>query len=316
MRGVRRVGLIVVLFAVMSLAALAALPLAGRAPELSALPPRDREVEIGAGLVLNVRELGTGSPVVLVHGLPSNIGDWAGVPDALAARGHRVVVYDRVGYGWSSRPPVAGGAYTLDSNARELGALLERLDIARAALVGWSYGGGIVQTFAQAHPDRASRLVLLGSVGPTIGDEPTDFIGKLGRSPLGPPVFRYVTSVPPLGRGVLEGALADVFSGSAQIPPGWVDRSAAQMALPGTIDSWLAEERNDGYSTLRPEAIQAPVLVLHGGDDRAVRVAVAEDLAQRLPHGKLVVVEGGSHMLPVTHTDLVASQVDAWMATP
>ena len=85
--------------------------------------PRDRSVAIGDGLELNVRELGTGSPVVLVHGLPSNIGDWAGVPDALAALGHRVVVYDRVGYGWSSRPPVAGDAYTLGSNARELGCL-------------------------------------------------------------------------------------------------------------------------------------------------------------------------------------------------
>jgi 2-hydroxymuconate-semialdehyde hydrolase len=251
-----------------------------------------------------------------VHGLPSNIGDWAGVPAALAALGHRVVVYDRAGYGWSSRPPVAGDTYTLDSNARELGALLDQLGIARAALVGWSYGGGIVQTFAVAHPERVSQLVLLGSVGPAIGDEPTDFIGKLGRSPLGPPLFHYVTSVPPLGRGVLAGALADVFSGSAQIPPGWVDRSAAQMALPGTIDSWLAEERNDGYSKLRPEAIQAPTLVLHGGDDRAVRIAVGEDLARRLPHGRLVVVEGGSHMLPVTHTERVASEVHAWMATP
>ena len=88
------------------------------------------------------------------------------------------------------------------------------------------------------------------------------------------------------------------------------------MALPGTVDSWLAEERNDGYSKLRPEAIEAPTLVLHGSDDHAVRVAVAEDLARRLPHAELVVVEGGSHMLPVTHPDLVASRVHSWMAKP
>ncbi len=316
MRAVRRILLVAALLSVALLALLAGVSFIGRAPDLSVLPPRARSIAIGNDLALNVREVGTGSPVVLVHGLPSNIGDWASVPDALAALGHRVVVYDRVGYGWSSRPPVAGDAYTLDSNARELGVLLDQLGIARAALVGWSYGGGIVQTFALTNPERVDQLVLLGSVGPALGDEPTDFIGKLGRSPIGPPVFRYVTSTPLLGRGVLEGALADVFSGSAKIPPGWVDRSAAQMALPGTVDSWLAEERNAGYSKLRPEATLVPTLVLHGGDDRAVRVAVAEDLAGRLPNAELVVVEGGSHMLPVTHPDLVATQVHGWTAKP
>jgi pimeloyl-ACP methyl ester carboxylesterase len=290
--------------------------LAGRDPDLSALPPRDRSVPIANGLEVNVRELGAGPPVVLVHGLPSNIGDWGGVPDALAALGHRVVVYDRVGYGWSSRPPVAGDAYSLDSNARELGALLDQLGIERAALVGWSYGGGIVQTFALAHPERVSQLVLLGSVGPTLGGEPTDWIGRLGNSPIGPPLFRAITAIPPLGRGVLEGALVEVFSGAENVPAGWPERSAAQTAMPGTIDSWLAEQRNGGYPELRPEAIQAPTLVLHGSDDRSVGVAVAEDLAARLPNDELVVVEGGSHMLPATHPDLVAAQVHAWMAKP
>ena len=302
--------------ALVVVAVIVGLPLLGRAPDLSALPPRDRAVAIGPGLELNVTELGSGSPVVLVHGLPSNIGDWASVPEKLAALGHRVVVYDRVGYGWSSRPPVAGDAYTLGSNARELGALLDQLGIPRAALVGWSYGGGIVQSFALEHPERVSQLVLLGSVGPAIPDAPADFISRLGRSPIGPALFRYVTSVPPLGRGVLAGALADVFSGAAKIPPGFIDRSAAQMAVPGTVDSWLAEERNGGYAKLRPEAIETPTLVLHGDDDRAVLETVAEDLARRLPNGRLVWVEGGSHMLPVTHPDLVAARIDEWVTQP
>ena len=307
---------ILVIAALLVVAVLVGLPMLGGAPNLSALPPRDRTVAIGNGLELNVTEVGRGTPVVLVHGLPSNIGDWASVPEKLAALGHRVVVYDRAGYGWSSRPPVAADAYTLGSNARELGALLDQLEIPRAALVGWSYGGGIVQTFALEHPERVSQLVLLGSVGPSIPDEPGDFIERLGASPIGPAVFRYVIAVPPLGRGVLEGALADVFSGTRDIPPGFLDRSAAQMALPGTVDSWLAEERNQGYSKLRPEAIEMPTLVLHGGDDRAVPASVAEDLAKRLPNGKLVLVPEGSHMLPVTHPDLVAARVHEWMTQP
>jgi pimeloyl-ACP methyl ester carboxylesterase len=313
LRDVRR---ILLTASLVVLAVLVGLPLLGRAPDLAALPPRDRVVGIGADVELNVSLFGSGSPVVLVHGLPSNIGDWAEVPEKLAALGHRVVVYDRAGYGWSSRPPVAGDAYTLGSNARELGALLDQLGIPRAALVGWSYGGGIVQTFALEHPERVSQLVLLGSVGPAIPDEPEDFIGRLGRSPIGPAVFRYVTSVPPLGRAVLASALADMFSGAGNIPDGYLDRSAAQMALPGTVDSWLAEDRNGGYAQLRPEAIATPTLLLHGDDDRAVRKSVADDLARRLPNAKLAWVEGGSHMLPVTHPDLVAARVHEWTSQP
>jgi pimeloyl-ACP methyl ester carboxylesterase len=308
---VRRILLIV---ALLGFAVLAGLPLVGRAPSDAMLPPRDRAVAIGDGLELNVRVLGTGSPIVLVHGLPSNIGDWADVPERLAARGHRVVVYDRVGYGWSSRAPVAGDAYTLDSNARELAALMDQLGIARAALVGWSYGGGIVQEFAVDHPGRASHLVLLGSVGPAFPDAPTNFTGRVARSAIGPALSRYVTSVPPLGRSILQDALAEVFSGADNVPDGWAERSAAQMALPDTIDSWLAEERNTRYAALRPEAIEAPSLVLHGDDDRSVAVAIAEDLAERLPKGELLVVEGGSHMLPATHGELVSDEIHRWVA--
>lgn len=313
LRAVRRAAAII---ALLLIALLVGLPMLGRAPDPSVLPPRDRSVAIGNGIELNVTDLGAGSPIVLVHGLPSNIGDWASVPAKLAALGHRVIVYDRAGYGWSSRPPVAGDAYTLGSSARDLAALLDQLGIPRAALVGWSYGGGVVQTFALEHPERVSQLVLLGSVGPSISPEPGDFIDRLGRSPIGPAVFRYVISVPPLGRGVLEGALAEVFSGANHIPPGFADRSAAQMALPGTVDSWLAESRNQGYADLRPEAIQTPTLVLHGDDDRAVPAPVAEDLAKRLPNGKLVVAKGGSHMLPVTDPDFVAAQVHEWVSQP
>jgi 2-hydroxymuconate-semialdehyde hydrolase len=286
----------------------------GGGADLSTVPPRARAVAIGDGLALNVQEVGEGTPVVLVHGLPSNIGDWAGLPERLAALGHRVVVYDRVGYGWSSRAAEGADAYTIPANARQLGQLLDSLGIERAALVGWSYGGGIVQAFAAEHPERVSKLVLLGSVGPTLDDEGSDPIDAIAESPIGPAVFRWVASVPPVAESLVTGSLADMFSGAEHVPPGFADRTVAQLALPGTMDAWLAESRNEGYAALHPEWIQAPTLVIHGSDDRAVTVGVAEDLAKRLPHGKLELVPQGSHMLPATHTDELAAQIHEWAA--
>jgi pimeloyl-ACP methyl ester carboxylesterase len=182
--------------------------------------------------------------------------------------------------------------------------------------VGWSYGGGVVQTFALAHPERVSDLVLLGSVGPLNAAAQPQLMERIANSAIGPPLFNYVTSVPSLGRGVLEGALEEVFSGTENVPAGYLERASAQMALPGTIDAWLAEQSNAGYDALRPESIQIPTLVLHGSDDRSVPVAIANDLAQRLPNDELVVVEGGSHMLPITHPDRVATQVHAFAVKP
>jgi len=287
----------------------------GWGPDRSTLPPPAQAVSIGDGLALNVVDLaGNGTPIVLVHGLPSNVGDWAALPQKLAALGHRVVVYDRIGYGWSSRSPIAGDAYTYASSARELGALLDALGVGQAILVGWSYGGAVAQSLAAAAPARVARLVLLGSVGPALppASRSDDPVARLTVSPVGGAILDWVAAVPPLARAMTRSALAQAFSSEASIPAGFVEREMAQLAMPGTLDAYIAEERRAEPETLRPEAIAAPTLILHGTDDRAVPPRVAEDLHQRIPGSELALVPGGSHMLPITHADLLAGSIHGW----
>src|SRR5690606_33008610 len=215
-------------------------------------PPPGRAVAIGGGLSLNVVEAGSGPSVVLVHGLPSNVGDWADLPAALARRGYRAIAYDRIGYGWSSRAAVEGDAYTFASNARELAALLDALGIERAALVGWSYGGGVVQALAVGAPERVSQLVLIGSVGPGYVDAPRDPIDRVARSPLGVPVFRWVAAMPPLSRATTGAVAAEMFSGAEHVPPGFVERTRAQLELPGTLEAFVAEHVRMDSRSLAP----------------------------------------------------------------
>lgn len=286
----------------------------GLAPDEALLPAPGRRVTIGDGRFLNVVERGEGPPIVLVHGLPSNVGDWADLPEQLVRRGHRVVVYDRVGYGHSSRDRGdAADAYTYASSARDLAALIEALELQGVTLVGWSYGGGVVQRLVEDDPARIARIVLLGSVGPLLSPAPEDAIGRLARSPLGGPLFRWLVAVPPLARHAIAEPIAGVFSGAEHVPPGWLDRTVAQLALPGTIDAWLLEERRHDPAQFRPESIRRPALVLHGSDDRSVPLAVGEDLARRIPGAKLVRFEGGSHMLPATHGEALAERIEAWI---
>lgn len=297
-------------------AAIVVVPLAGAwllgwGTNPAAVPPAAKAVPVGAGRTLNVLEVGAGPPVVLVHGLPSNIGDWAEVPARLAELGHRVVVYDRAGYGHSSRDDAKRpGTYTYASNARDLLALLDALGIGRATLAGWSYGGAIVQEFAAQHPERVAQVAFLGSVGPAAPPD-EDALSRILASGAGEEILRWAGAVSPIGAAFTRENLRMAFARERDVPPGFVERTRAMLALPGTLEAFVAEAQRGDPSSLRPEAIAAPALVLHGTEDLLVPLAVGQDLDRRLPDSQILIVPGGSHMLPVTHVDLVAGALHA-----
>ena len=293
-------------------------PLAARlfgwGPDPSLRPPPGKSVAIGGGLSLNVVEAGSGPPVVLVHGLPSNAYDWGTLPQKLAAKGYRVIAYDRVGYGYSSRSAPTPERYRLESNARDLAALLDALGLPRATLVGWSYGGGVVQTLALQAPERVSHLVLVAAVGPAQPPEGSDALGLVLRSPIAAGILGWVSSIPPLSRQLTQQSLLQVFAQPQAIPPGWREYTRAMLALPGTLDAFVLETQRAGYAELQSQALHVPTLVLQGTDDYSVPPAVAEDLHRKIAGSELVTIAAGSHMLPVTHADALAERIHAFLA--
>ena len=94
--------------------------------------------ENGAPIELHYEDVGTGSAVVLIHGWPLSGRSWEAQVPALVAAGHRVVTYDRRGFGQSSQP---WAGYDYDTFAADLDALLRHLDLRDVALVGFSMGG-------------------------------------------------------------------------------------------------------------------------------------------------------------------------------
>jgi len=269
------------------------------------LPPRGETVELAGGAQLNLLDAGRGPAIVLVHGLPGSAYDWQPLPERLAARGARSIAYDRLGYGHSS-PRGRHAAFTFDTNAGELLELLEALELSNATLVGWSYGGGVVLRAALRRPDRIGRLVLLGSIGPA-----SDTSWGTGAEAIlfSRPALAWVSMIPPLSRAILGGMSAEAFSGQP-MPAWWVPQLRANLRDPGTIDALLGEVRQVSVEGLDPAPLEIPVLVIHGDDDRSVPIEVGEDLFSRAkPAAKMVRVEGGSHMLPITHPDLLAQHL-------
>jgi non-heme chloroperoxidase len=100
--------------------------------------------EDGTPVELYFEDHGKGDPVVLIHGWPLSSRMWEAQVPALADAGHRVITYDRRGFGWSCQP---WDGYDYDTLAADLHALLEHRDVRDATLVGFSMGGGEVARY-------------------------------------------------------------------------------------------------------------------------------------------------------------------------
>jgi non-heme chloroperoxidase len=129
--------------------------------------------ENGTPIELYYEDHGTGRPVVLIHGWPLSGRSWESQVPALLEAGHRVITYDRRGFGASSQP---WNGYDYDTFTADLHALLEHLDVRDVTLVGFSMGGGeVVRYLGTYGADRVSRAVLAAAVPPYLyksGDNP------------------------------------------------------------------------------------------------------------------------------------------------
>src|SRR4030095_13241654 len=123
---------------------------------------------------------GSGSPVVLIHGWPLSGASWEKQTAALVATGHRVITYDRRGFGRSSK---TGIGYDYDTFAADLDHVLKTLDLEDVALVGFSMGSGEVTRYIGTYGSaRVRKAVLIGTLGPYLvkaADNPEGVDGKV-----------------------------------------------------------------------------------------------------------------------------------------
>jgi 4,5:9,10-diseco-3-hydroxy-5,9,17-trioxoandrosta-1(10),2-diene-4-oate hydrolase len=129
-------------------------------------PSFGRTVKLRQGYELHYLEHGAGSPVVFVHGSGPGVSAYSNFfPNyrEIAAAGFRSVLPDLVGFGWSSKP--SGIDYTLELFTSTLLEFLDQLQIGRCVLVGNSLGGAVSLKIAIDHPERVTRLVVMGPGG-------------------------------------------------------------------------------------------------------------------------------------------------------
>ena len=257
--------------------------------------------ENGTPVELYYEDKGAGSPVVLIHGWPLSGRSWENQVPALIEAGHRVITYDRRGFGDSSQP---WGGYDYDTFAADLDALLSHLDVSGATLVGFSMGGGEVARYLSRYGSgRVAKAVFAAAVPPYLYVSSDNPDGGLDDAT----IASFEAGVTGDRPAFLDGFTQNFFTAGDTLlvsePNRLYHRTIAEFASPkGTLDCIAAFGRTDFRDDLAK--IDVPVLVIHGDSDAIVPFEVSgKRTHEAIAGSELALIQGGPHGVNGTHPE-------------
>ena len=261
------------------------------------------EKENSGNIDLYYEDHGSGKPVVLIHGYPLSGPSWEKQTAVLLAAGHRVITYDRRGFGKSSQPTTG---YNYDTFAEDLHKLVAQLELRDFALVGFSMGGGEVARYIGKYGSKGvSKAVFISAVPPFLLKTPDNPEGvdcsvfegiqkavAADRYAFFTEFFKnfYNTDLL-LGQRVSE----HVVQASWNVAAG----SSATASL-ACVPTWHEDFRKDLTH------VDVSTLVIHGDADRILPISASGLRTAKLIKGaRLLVVKDGPHCITWTHADQV-----------
>lgn len=241
---------------------------------------------------------GRGRPIVLIHGWPLSGESFQRNISAFTSAGHRVITYDRRGFGRSDKPR---DGYDYDTLSADLRDLVVQLDLHNAVLLGFSMGGGEVARYIGRHgTDRLAGAVLSSSICPALALTDDNPDGAMPMSAFKEMAQQCADDHP----GFVDQFTTAFFSNDDGVT---VDEGTRQEALSValqsdpraaslTIEAWATDFREDC------SRIDVPLLVLHGNGDQNVPLAASSQrLSAIVDDVRLRIIEGGTHGLNISH---------------
>ena len=263
--------------------------------------------ENSSDIDLYYEDHGSGKPVVLIHGYPLSGASWEKQLPVLLDAGHRVITYDRRGFGKSSQPTTG---YNYDTFAEDLHKLVTHLKLRDFALVGFSMGGGEVARYLGKYGSKGvSKTVIVSGVPPFLLKTPDNPEGVDGS------VFE----------GIQKAVVADRYAFFAEffknfyntdlllgkrvseqaVQASWnVAAGASATASLACVPTWHEDFRND------LGRIDVPTLVIQGDADRILPITASGLRTAKLIKGaRLTVIKDGPHCITWTHAEEVNSEL-------
>lgn len=246
------------------------------------------------GTKLYVKDWGQGRPVVLIHGWPLSADSWDPIAVPLAEAGHRVIAYDRRGFGRSDQP---WDGYDYDTFADDLGSVLEAAEVDDGvSLVGFSMGGGEVARYLSRTGGRGvDRVALIGSIVP--------YVLQTDDNPDGVPqsTFDEMEEQMRDDRGAFFQSFFRSFYGVgmiAQPVSNAVIEQSVNTAMQAGLRPTLAAAKAFSTTDFRGDlsAFTMPTLIIHGTSDATVPIdATARAAARAIPGSTLIEYDGSAH---------------------
>lgn len=263
---------------------------------------------VAAGITTNYHDLGSGFPVLMLHGSGPGVSAWANwrlVMPQLAERA-RVIAPDMAGFGYTERRPDL--RYDMDTWVAQAVGMLDALGIERADLVGNSFGGGLALQVAIRFPHRIRRLVLMGSVGVRFDITPA-LDAVWGYTP-SIETMRGLLDLFAYDRSLVNDELAKLRY-EASIRPGFQESFAAMFPAPRQrwVDA-MASNVDD------IKALPHETLVIHGREDKVIPLDTSLTLAQWIPNAQLHVYGKCGHWTQIEHAARFARLVADFLTEP
>src|SRR6201991_4973408 len=268
--------------------------------------------ENSTSIELYYEDHGSGPPVVLIHGWPLNGDAWEKQTAALLTAGHRVITYDRRGFGRSSKPATG---YDYDTFAADLDALLCALDLTGVSLVGHSMGTGeITRYIGKFGTRRLRKAVLIGTLGPYLVKAPDNPEGidasVFSGLQAGIRADRPATMMQFLKNFYSVGGADGKLVSERVIQANWtVAIGASPAGTLACVDAWLEDFRKDISRN------DLPTMIIHGDDDHILPADVtSRRQAKLIKDVKFIEIKGGSHGLPWTHAEEINAELVRFLA--
>ncbi len=267
--------------------------------------------ENSGNIDLYYEDHGSGEPVVLIHGYPLSGASWEKQVPVLLDAGHRVITYDRRGFGKSSQPTTG---YNYDTFAADLHTLVTELELEDFTLVGFSMGGGEVARYIGKYGSQdVSKAVIIGGVPPFLLKTPDNPEGVDGS------VFEGIENAVIADRyAFFTGFFKNFYNtdlllgkrvSEEVVRASWtLAAGASASASLACVPTWYEDFRDDVAQ------IDVPTLVLHGDADRIVPITASGQRTAKLIKGsRLVVINDGPHCITWTHAEQVNRELLAFM---
>jgi len=263
--------------------------------------------ENSGNIDLYYEDHGSGKPVVLIHGYPLSGASWEKQTAVLLAAGHRVITYDRRGFGKSSQPSTG---YNYDTFAEDLRKLVTHLELRDFALAGFSMGGGEIARYLGKYGSKGvTRAVFISAVPPFLLKTPDNPEGVDGS------VFEGIKKAVAADRYAFFTEFfknfynTDVLMGKRvseqAVQASWnVAAGASATASLACVPTWHEDFRTD------LTRVDVPALVIHGDADRIVPISASGHRTAKLIQGaRLLVVKDGPHCITWTHAEHVNAEL-------